>query len=314
MRIQRSARPSNVCIRVSMLLLSILFLVGTTAFASPILHVESGVYLYGSSTYDVKDSVTTSSGLTLSRHFSTDFAYGPLGDQIKGDYSADAFASYGVLRGSISSGMGGNEGYPSISVYTLGFFQDTLTFNTGPGTTGTAYFTYTIHGTGSSGGGFPIGGEIQTQTWGGFLAGKSGTAHTVTYIDTTDKTVNVEIKSDPIPFVSGLPVPIDANLGPAIALNCVDFTIFHPCSLWGAFGTSDFGHTALLSGIELFDSLGKPITIFSIASESGTHYTGSGVAAVPEPGSVVLLGSGLAFIAKRGRRRNSRSGLPPKAS
>jgi hypothetical protein len=137
-------------IQRSMCLLPFWLLVSTAVFATPVLHVESGVFLYGPATYDVKDSVTTNAGSSLSRSFTSSFSYGALGAQIGGFYTFNGFASFGVLRGSISSGISGDEFYPSISVYTLGYFQDTLTFNTPLSAGGTAYLVFTIDGSGSS--------------------------------------------------------------------------------------------------------------------------------------------------------------------
>jgi len=70
-------------------------------------------------------------------------------------------------------------------------------------------------------------------------------------------------------------------------------------------GTSDFLNTAKLTGITVYDSLGQPLTTFSITSGSGTTYTANGVSAVPVPAAAWLFGSGLLGLIGVARRRGT---------
>ena len=73
-----------------------------------------------------------------------------------------------------------------------------------------------------------------------------------------------------------------------------------------SYGTADAQllHTATLSGLELFDATGNPVTDFNLSSASGTDY----VSPVPEPGSATLLLAGIALLAwrERGSRESRR--------
>lgn len=68
-----------------------------------------------------------------------------------------------------------------------------------------------------------------------------------------------------------------------------------------AYGEADasFLGTARLTGVQLFDANGVPISQFSLASASGTNY----LQPVPEPAAVVLMACGLALTAMGMRRR-----------
>ena len=68
-------------------------------------------------------------------------------------------------------------------------------------------------------------------------------------------------------------------------------------------GTADFFNTMVLTGLLPKDANGSPVLNTQFSSGSGTQYTINGVKAVPEPGSLLLLGTGLAGLTYRGRRR-----------
>lgn len=74
-----------------------------------------------------------------------------------------------------------------------------------------------------------------------------------------------------------------------------------------AYGESaaDFGSTARLIGVDVFDAAGQRITDFTLTSASGTDYT----VAIPEPATGLLLLAGVGVLAL-GRRVRSRTWLP----
>lgn len=63
-----------------------------------------------------------------------------------------------------------------------------------------------------------------------------------------------------------------------------------------AYGTADSSFGATLSGIQLFDSQGNPVSDFSVTSVSGTQY-------VPEPSTALLLTVGVVALAAKQRKR-----------
>ena len=80
--------------------------------------------------------------------------------------------------------------------------------------------------------------------------------------------------------------------------------------------SSNFISTALLTGIDVFDSQGNKIDDFSILSGSGTRYDANGVhlAAVPEPTTLAFLGTGaFGLFACRFLRRRKPGLLQPSA-
>ena len=70
-------------------------------------------------------------------------------------------------------------------------------------------------------------------------------------------------------------------------------------------GNAAFFNTLVLSGLTVTDSLGNPVSGAQFTSTSGTQYGPNGV--VPEPGSLLMIVSGLVLIAARRRKRLSLS-------
>jgi hypothetical protein len=64
-----------------------------------------------------------------------------------------------------------------------------------------------------------------------------------------------------------------------------------------AYGTADSSLSATIAGVDFFDAGHKAVTVFSLASASGTDY----ISAVPETSSVALLLAGLGTLVTRRR-------------
>jgi hypothetical protein len=281
------------------------------ATAGPLLLLTSGavVSTATSSFTDRRDNLTAVSG-SLFRDQSYPFSYtdpnvpGSLDD---GSFEAQGVADYGVLKATIITDQDGTASHPSVDVFSSALWQDALTFTTAS-SSGTAILTFTLDGTGSAtySPGFGIVSGVHSQEIMRFYAGLvPGGSIPFTDYDSTEGVFSLDTKyTATIPFVSGVPASIEATVGTNIVFSCdtgflgEDFN----CMSWHGSGILNFGDTAILSGIELLDSSGTPISSFSIQSASGTTYTADGV--IPEPSTFLLLAVGLLpTLALRNRRK-----------
>jgi hypothetical protein len=225
---------------------------------------------------------------------------------LTGDFIANGLATYGTLETSISGEVSGSPSFPLITMYSSAFFFDTMTFTTG--TThpaGTAILRISVRGSGSVTDA-PGDAGVYGRAYGGLLAGPAGSGLIWQYPDATNGSVNVVLSSQPIPFVSGVPVDVEVALGANLWIRCAPSSLFPAvCLGWSGSGSADFSHTAVLTGIDLFDSSGAPISSFDITSASGTFYGPNGV--VPEPGSMLLGLAGMAVLAMGLRSRQARA-------
>ena len=104
--------------------------------------------------------------------------------------------------------------------------------------------------------------------------------------------LNTPYVSSPVPFVPGVPVQIVGTIGTNMRIYCSTGGTPGACDSWTGSGAVDFANTAVLTGIQLLDPNGNPITDFSVTSESGAQFGPNG--AVPEPSGLFLVAGGLA--------------------
>jgi hypothetical protein len=141
---------------------------------------------------------------------------------------------------------------------------------------------------------------IQGQSWLGFSAGGSP----YIYPDATNRSIDLTLRSASILFQSGIRVDVTVVISAAMSSSCFS-TALEPaaCLSWTATGFADFGHTAVLVGIDLFDEMNLPIDRFRVTGESGTLYSRNGV--VPDPPSRPLVLLGILAVIYQHRQRNS---------
>ncbi len=198
----------------------------------------------------------------------TFIAADPGTSQLGGSFLATGVATYGNLTTRIAASVSGSDTFPSITIYSSVFFFDTLTFFTPTGGNGTASLSVTMDGFGSVTQSLGPAG-VYGRAYGGLLAGESGAELVWQHPDVTNASVTVTLLSQPIPFVSGVPVNIVVGLAANLWFRCANTDLLpNACNDWFGTGVTDFGHTALLTGIGLFDSTGAPINTFDISSES----------------------------------------------
>jgi len=115
--------------------------------------------------------------------------------------------------------------------------------------------------------------------------------------------VTNQVRTFDIPFTYGTPFQLIWYVSGVVGSGC---SFGNSCSLADntGSGTLDFYHTALLQPLLVYDASGALVSNALVTSDDGTIYpVASAVSAVPEPGSFLLLGSGVALLARRFRSR-----------
>ena len=108
-----------------------------------------------------------------------------------------------------------------------------------------------------------------------------------------------------VPLTYGTPFFLASIL--AAAAGTFDESLAFAPRVGEGSGSSDFFNTLELTGLIPKDAFGAIVSNPTFSSASGTHYSVEGVeAAVPEPGSLFLLGIGLALGARRWRAAGRR--------
>jgi hypothetical protein len=216
--------------------------------------------------------------------------------------SAEADAGFGVLKVRASAEY--NLTSPDTRIVFAGTqFIEQLTINAAglTGTPGTLSVTYDIDGVASSSGS-ALAAAISALSWGGdapfHQEEGTGFFHTGSGSTTVDS----------IDFVFGTPLYLSFYFAAAVGTfeacpTCEEAPVTFVALSGPGSGSSDFFGTLILSGLVPKDASGAVVRDPTFSSASGTTYTTRGVAAVPEPGSLLLLSSGITLGVQRWRCR-----------
>lgn len=207
--------------------------------------------------------------------------------------SSTALSSFGTLQAGSSLTMTSYSGstLPHETIAEA-FFRELLTVNTG------AFFVpiFTITGSivdqdgGNAGNAVPYADLIVTTRTGDSPAERVSETCVLTGANTCTFSPRPVIAGSPFVFAVALftQARVQPNAGGVLASGTLK-------------AEANFSNTVTLTGIQILDANGNPITTFQITSGSGQQYTAAGV--VPEPAASALLGGGLLTLALAARRR-----------
>lgn len=204
-------------------------------------------------------------------------------------YQAYGTTGYGILKAHAEVMLTGDDSqgaFPSFaSVGARSGFRDVYTFHGGTGA-GTATFSFAVDGTATMSGGGTARSLFQyvpvlngVEAW-----------NQVQAFGVSDGLAQITV-----PFVFDQPTEF-----------IIHFYALAQIWSWepGSAAIADYSHTAVLNQIGVRDSQQQLVNDFSITAGSGTFYTAAGV--VPEPGTWLMMGSGLVLLAGLGRLQQRR--------
>ena len=227
-------------------------------------------------------------------------AYGDIGVRSAGSYSGSTDAS--VVAGSAAGALQ-TEAFAFSGASGSGIFRPTFTLDGALFTQGRTdnqiVFSYSI-GSGPMRTTFRLQdsrGDFTIYAPGGYVASYPG-------ISVSGDNTSGRLASGSASFQIDVPM----TFGTALELNFALWAGTLPASSVGqAFasnGSASFYSSARMTGMQVLDSGGNAVPAFSVTSGSGTLYSAAGV--VPEPGTWLLLGSGLWVLALRSRGQSAR--------
>ena len=227
-------------------------------------------------------------------------AYGDIGVRSAGSYSGSSDSS--VVAGSAAGALqtevftfGGASGSGTFrptftldgSLFTQGRTENEIVFSYSVGN-GPMLTTFRLQ---DSRGSFSI------YAPGGYVASYPG-------ITVTGNNTEGRLASGSASFQLNVPITFGAPVELNFALWAGTLPLSSVGQAFASNGTANFYSSVRMTGIEVLNSGGNAVPDFSVTSGSGTIYGAAGV--VPEPGTWMLLMSGLGAVALRTRYRGSR--------
>lgn len=202
-----------------------------------------------------------------------------------------SFAAVGDLGGTSSMHDTSQSTIPDLyeSSNAIEWFRDVVTVNGLPSGTYSVVPTVTVHGTGTwDVAAFPNTIGLGITEW----AGDGTTILDQVFPDATQSNYTSSFTLQPITFQAG--VAFDFMLGFGDAARIFNTSVYGPGE--NSSVDANFLHTMAVTGLEVLDSSGKPVTRFSVDSALGGIYSTNGIVPTPEPSSAFLLISAAALL------------------
>jgi hypothetical protein len=275
-----------------------------TITATPITTSQTFIWLSNNpNDFSAQNRIASAYGQgTLTGQPATSSLVGTYGSAASGatiSVSASSQAGYGVLKAG-TSGSFDITGTPKVLFAdSVAYFDEMMTVSFAPwtGLHGQMWVSYTLDGTVGSAG---VGNGFAFVTFYSQHYAGPGATYLQFYPSSTSGTFGLPY---PVDFIYGTPFEFNFNLGAIAGTVKPTDAYSYSTGLGTGSAFADFSNTFVLSGLIVTDLNGNQVNGVGFTSGSGTEYTTNGVAPVPEPTSLLLLGTGLGVIGLAAWRR-----------
>lgn len=255
-------------------------------------------------------ATTTTCAVCLDLTADPSYSFSQTGSDFSVSMSGLAESSYGVLRSSLVSSFSSTSNAYHTDLNATAEFQDILTISFAPfnGKQGLLALNFNLDGTlsGSAPGTLPVQSAepalTDVESCVGALTEGTPECQSDVFTPSTPTVSGTFGYPHFFTFTYGQPFPLLFNLNVSGLYGICQVL----CTFTGTGSTNeDFSDTLVLSGLQVFDQSGNPVTGATFTSESGTQYGPTGV--IPEPSFFKLIFIGLVALVFASRSNTFRT-------